>query len=100
MLAPAASVFGVVVKTNTNTPADAGRRGPTVPGHQYPAGPPGDHYRRQPGSSSSTNLDAPQSYVVQFAFPPGSPGQFTNEIPILALSEQRNCAVTSAPTVK
>jgi hypothetical protein len=98
VLAPAAAVFGVVVKTNTNTPA-AGAEVRLFLSSQYPSGTSRVAITDSNGAFAFTNVDAPQSYVVQFAFPPGSAGQNTKEIPNLGLSQQLNVCSPNACTV-
>ncbi len=89
VLAPAASIFGNVFQANLTPPAPLlGAEIRLFRADQYPNGPSRVATTGANGFFKFDNVDAPQSYVVQFAFPPGSPGQFTMEILNLGLSMQ------------
>jgi hypothetical protein len=104
LLAPAASIFGTVYQAATGstpiTPA-AGVEVRLFVATQYPSGTPRTVLTDGGGNFLFNNVDAPQSYVVEFRFPPGSPGQFTVGA-TLTLSQQdeichpstQNCQVS------
>jgi hypothetical protein len=91
LLAAAASVVGYVFRANFPNPPPPALAGAEVRlfrADQYPSGPSRVVTTDSTGFFKFDNVDAPQSYVVQFAFPPGSPGQFTRPIQNLGLSVQ------------
>lgn len=91
VLAPAASVSGFVF-TASAVPEQAthlaGVEVRLFRADQFPSGQSRSTLTDANGHFSFENVDAPQSYVVQFAFPQGSPGQFTRGITTLGLSQQ------------
>jgi len=90
VLAPAASVSGVVFNAGALPQATplAGVEVRLFRADQFPSGQSRSTLTDANGTFRFVNVDA-GSYVVQFAFPQGSPGQFTREIATLGLSEQR-----------
>jgi hypothetical protein len=89
VLAPAASIFGTVFQANLQPPVPLlGAEVRLYRADQFPSGASRVTTTDSKGFFKFDNVDAPQSYVVVFAFPPGSPGQFSMEIPNLGLSVQ------------
>jgi hypothetical protein len=89
VLSPAAAICGHVFKFGV-TPllAVQGAEVRLFRADQYPSGVSQTMLTDARGFFEFVNVPAPQSYVVQFAFPQGAPGQFTVEIPTLGLSTQ------------
>lgn len=87
LLARAASITGIVVDSSASPMPRQGVEVRLYRADRFPAGEFQSQLTNSDGRYTFVNLEAPQSYVLAFAFPPGTPGQLTVERE-LHLSEQ------------
>ncbi len=97
-LAPGATICGIVYQAGNTTVPAVGAEVRLYEAAQYPSGQFQSVDTDMNGTFEFTNVAAPQSYVVQFAYPPGSPGQSTMEISVTLSQQDQICPSSSATT--
>ena len=81
MLAKAASITGRVDhETGSGNAPLSGAEVRLYIANQYPTVRLNSVITGADGTFTFNNLDAPQSYIVEYAYPPGSPGQKTVQV--------------------
>ena len=107
-LPPAASICGVVYQTSgtatpgpTSTPP-AGAPAAQVevqlfPANGFPGTPSQEVLSASNGSFEFDNVSAPETYIVEFSFPQGAAGQFTEETNATLSKPDLICDPTSSP---